>query len=312
MSEEKEAPFNFNSAAAHSGAGDDKEGQRPLPKDAFRKALNRHGYGFQYAALKEAERLWQTGKSQWVPWVPEFPVEVQGSGTRIDFVLRHESGNCYLVAECKRANPATANWCFARAWQPQLAEVARQSYAEVAYLFDGDDDGDGCETGLKVLVPSDRIFQVAIEARTGKKGDEHAGGRGEIEDASTQVCRGLNGLIEMFYRRKDRLLQLPAWIGFVPTIFTTARLLTTDVDISTANLSSGEITAIPSDLSEKDWLWYDYPQSPGLKHALPSESKSRDLREVVFHDYIRRIAIVGSDGLGPFLCMETWKLFGVK
>ena len=45
-------------------------------KQAFSKALNRHGYGFQYRVLKEAWEL--CGRdSKWVFKVGEFPVEVR-------------------------------------------------------------------------------------------------------------------------------------------------------------------------------------------------------------------------------------------
>lgn len=51
----------------------------------------------------------------------EFPVESE-KGTRVDFVLERKASNSYkrlfLVAECKRANPATANWCFVKSPYP--------------------------------------------------------------------------------------------------------------------------------------------------------------------------------------------------
>ena len=93
-------------------------------------------------------------------------------------------------------------------------------------------------------------------------------------------------------------------------IFTTARLLATDTDLSAADPKSGELSELASALEERDWLWYDYPQSPGLKHSIPSMNKSSDLREVLFHDYIRRIAVVSPAGLEAFLGMDVWDLLG--
>lgn len=87
---------------------------------SFAKVLNRHGYGFQFSVLKKADELARQRKSAWDFEVCEFPVE-GGPGTRIDFVLsrppRRGDGSKYyfLIAECKRANPALSNWCFARA-----------------------------------------------------------------------------------------------------------------------------------------------------------------------------------------------------
>jgi len=82
---------------------------------SFSKVLDRHGYGLQYAILKVAERLWSEGKSRWLFEACEFPVEVQGKGTRIDFLLKYQGGSAFMVAECKRADPRFSRWCFVRA-----------------------------------------------------------------------------------------------------------------------------------------------------------------------------------------------------
>jgi hypothetical protein len=87
---------------------------------SFAKVLNRHGYGFQFSVLKKADELRKQGRSMWRLEACEFPVEVQGAGTRVDFVLeRGDHGSrrrpLYMLAECKRANPALSNWCFVRA-----------------------------------------------------------------------------------------------------------------------------------------------------------------------------------------------------
>src|SRR4030043_1645904 len=91
---------------------------------AFEKTLNRHGYGFQYSVLKKAKQLFEDGRSPWIFEPSEFPVSVQGRDVHIDFILRwyrkgmtlaEYSIPVYLVAECKRADPALKYWCFARA-----------------------------------------------------------------------------------------------------------------------------------------------------------------------------------------------------
>jgi hypothetical protein len=57
-------------------------------KRSFNNQLDRHGYGFHYSVLSWAEELnTRRGASQWVFEVCEFPVAVQGIGTRIDFIL---------------------------------------------------------------------------------------------------------------------------------------------------------------------------------------------------------------------------------
>jgi hypothetical protein len=92
----------------------------------FQNVLNSHGYGFQYSVLKEVARLaYEVRSASWIPKVPEFPVEVQGHDTRIDFILKHARLPFYLVAECKRANPSLANWCFAKMDITPSADIFR-------------------------------------------------------------------------------------------------------------------------------------------------------------------------------------------
>ena len=81
----------------------------------LRKALNTHGYSYQYAVLEEGRRLNAARKSPWIFEVAEFPVNASGRDTQVDFILRHCDKPIYLIAECKRANPALADWCFAKA-----------------------------------------------------------------------------------------------------------------------------------------------------------------------------------------------------
>ncbi|HEX8398250.1 MAG TPA: hypothetical protein VF644_12540, partial [Pyrinomonadaceae bacterium] len=74
-------------------------------KDSFQKVLNSHGFGFQYAVIEAAENLYTEKKSAWFFEVTEFPVEVQGEGTHIDFILNRKQLNapnngkqCLLLA----------------------------------------------------------------------------------------------------------------------------------------------------------------------------------------------------------------------
>jgi hypothetical protein len=88
----------------------------------FAKYLSRHGHGFQYAVIKHlrdliaAERIVMV-KNFWRLLMSELPVESE-RGTRVDFVLERKVYESYkrlfIVAECKRANLVTANWCFVK------------------------------------------------------------------------------------------------------------------------------------------------------------------------------------------------------
>jgi hypothetical protein len=188
----------------------------------FQTALNRHGHPFQYAVIRPANELCVQKRSGWLFVFSEFPVEVQGGHTRIDFVLsqsyRGGIGPCrLLIAECKRADPALSNWLFAR------APYVNRDSAPNSILTD-------CvKREQRILTTSvgrnsisENIYHIAFEVKGAETGDSTATGRRTIEDAATQVMRGLNGLIECF-SKNPRYLANDVPVEFIPAIFTTAK-----------------------------------------------------------------------------------------
>jgi len=280
--------------------------EQPDITSLFEKALSRHGYGFQYAVLREAEALFVKQESPWIPWVPEFPVEVQGKGTRIDLIFKHNRRQLYLVCECKRANPSLANWCFARAPWPDDSGFSNYSYMELIQY-----DGNQVRFGLNTLLSTENIFQIAIEVRTNKKGDAQGGSTDEIEAAATQVCRSYNGLINFFSgERVHSLINVNEPVGFMSVIFTTANIFASEAEVISPDITSGEIEKLNPGLTRRDWIWYDYPQSPGIKHSVRDSNPSSYLREIFYREYIRRIAIVNPSGIGSFLGSQLWRYRG--
>ena len=128
----------------------------------FKRVLNTHGYPFQEAVLRRIGEV----ESEWEAWLPEFPVSVQDHSTRIDIVLTTESKDRFIVCECKRANPAIANWCFAESQlRVRESSLARQAYAETLL-----NRGDGTiQVHYKILSPSQNIYHFAVEAKTKNK-----------------------------------------------------------------------------------------------------------------------------------------------
>ncbi|HVF58817.1 MAG TPA: hypothetical protein VNJ70_03270 [Thermoanaerobaculia bacterium] len=275
-----------------------------LVEAGFRKALDRHGYGFQYAVLRHVQELRKQG-SPWYPVVAEFGVEAKGRDTRIDFVLHNNLPNIFLVCECKRANPAVANWCFAQADWPQKDYYSGTSSASVVRRTS---EGHVLAT-RQGLLPTQNAYQVGLEVRTGDLGDTGGSGRGEIEDAATQVCRGLNGLME-FLRDREDLLPRGKAAAFVPAVFTTASLWSSSVDLGTAEISTGRLTAENVKLDKSEWLWFDYPQSPGITHSILHASVRSELTDAFYAEALRRIAIVSADGIRAFLESGLWTFRG--
>ena len=267
----------------------------------FKRVLNTHGYPFQEAVLR---RIGAAG-SRWEAWLPEFPVSIQGHSTRIDIVLTTEERDKFIICECKRANPAIANWCFAKSqlWVPN-SDFDGQVYAETLQA-----PRNGIiRVHYKNLYRSSNIYHIAVEAKTGSKGDGAGFGKGQIEEAAGQVCRGLNGLIDVFYKHGliNEVDNKEKEILFVPMIVTTANLYVTEDDLSLASIESGELGQHHLHVSKDKWLWYRYHQSPALKHEVPVRSGAKDLGEVLFYKYARTIAIVTPEGLQDFLRNRFW------
>lgn len=262
----------------------------------FQRALDSHGYGFQHAVFQTALRLRQDGKSPWIPSVMEFPVSVQSDGTRVDVILQHETARLYLIGECKRVNPALSNWCFIRA--PFLRSGTPGTGSAIEML--GFDDRGIQTTAVPYNVAPDDVYHVALEVKTNLKGDPCSSGRGEIESASTQVCRALNGMINLF-GQNSRLFDLRQGMGFLPVIFTTANLFVSQGNLEQADVETGKLDISNFPLKPSKWLYYHYPQSPGLKHSILSGDRSRTLQDILYHTYVKTIAIVSADGIPEFL-----------
>src|SRR5262249_48165572 len=94
-------------------------------------------------------------------------------------------------------------------------------------------------------------------------------------------------------------------VSLLPVIFTTAQLWTSAVDLKTADLHKGTVV-LEEAPAPQDWLFYQYPQSPGLKHEVQRGTISQNpFSNMVARDFIRSVAIVSPGGLREFL-EEVW------
>ncbi len=275
---------------------DDEAYQRKV-EAGFNKILNSHGYGFHYAVLKRAAELYSEGKSTWKFEVAEFPVEIQGTPTRIDFILRRRYGlPFYLIAECKRANPALSNWCFVR------APYTRRNQGLEGFTYERVKIGE-----KRILLAyaqkhavHDGPYHIGLEVKSNEKGDSIGSGRGMIEEASTQISRGLNGMVR-FLSSSPQMLSAEQDASFIPVIFTTAQLWVSDIDLSSADLQTGNINITEESFNRKKWLLYQYHLSPGLKHSFARTDEPSDLIGLMEHQYVRTIGIVSPSGIEEFL-----------
>jgi hypothetical protein len=276
-----------------------EDAQEQKVAGGLRKVLNRHGYGFHYSVLQRAASLHEERRSKWMFEVAELPVEVQGAGTRIDFILRERTRRLYLLAECKRANPALSNWCFVRApYYRRNQEEGRVVVEEARASLGGE-----VFTRTSTLTSTKKLYHLGLEVRSGEKGDPSGSGRGAIEEAATQVCRGLSGMVN-FLSAHPQILQFDQRDAFLPVIFTTARIWTSEVDLGSADLQTGELELGTTAVTEEPWIWFQYHLSPGLKHSISADEVPTELGDILDLKYVRTIAVVNSSGIENFLVQE--------
>lgn len=274
--------------------------------NSFVSVLNRNGYGFHYSVIKKAKELVDSGKSQFWFEASEFPVEVQGANTRIDFILKKMSdggkwlNTVFMVAECKRVNPAYSNWCFIKSpFTNRNYPVSDNKLIIETLLRDDEEDGKILNFARKDFY-IENSYHIGFEARANKPGDSKGETGQAIENAATQVLRGMNGFIQTM-NKENHIWKKSYKASFLPVIFTTADLVVSDVDISTANLQTGEISIMPEQVKTVPWLYYQYSMSPGLKHSINSKEETREISELLIRDYLRTIPIVSANGVEDFL-----------
>jgi hypothetical protein len=154
------------------------------------------------------------------------------------------------------------------------------------------------------------IYSVGFALKTQAPGDAHPVSmeRDPLESACTQVCTGLNGFMETLLseERYREAIEDAHLVQFLPVVFTTAKLYTSTVDLGSAELESGELR-LEEDPCSPDWLYYQYPQSPDLKHSLRRGSLSGDtLATRLTRDFVRSIGISSGGGITRFL-EEGWR-----
>ncbi|HEX8174102.1 MAG TPA: hypothetical protein VF543_03165 [Pyrinomonadaceae bacterium] len=278
-------------------------------RKGFEKILNSHGYGFQYRIIELVSQLRRQDDplSAWLFEVAEFPVNI-GAGTRIDFILKRSRRNdvedkrpFYLLSECKRANPALSNWCFIRVPYTKLTGYANCLILEAARL----DETNRLTAAARVIPHTqEQFYEIAIEVKSDEKGDPNGEGRGVIEKASTQVLQGLNGMIN-FLKSHIYLMGEHRSAFFLPVIFTTAKLWVSNADLRSTDLLTGELDISQSEFKSEPWVFYQYHQSPGLKHFASPEEQPQKLGEIMESEYVRTIAIVNAEGIENFLIWSS-------
>jgi hypothetical protein len=274
----------------------------------FADALNRHGHPFQNSIIALADALLSHGASNWKPEVMEFPVAI-GLGTRIDLILLHCRTGVRFIVECKRVNTAYSCWLFAKA--RKVFRDLRDNFIAEQVRYE---EGIFTANGLIVQgVPEPQFYQIAHQIRTPNKTKENGPNNDAIEDAATQVCRGMNGLVNFYQNHHEALKAHPTNERvLIPAIFTTADLYTTDIDLSESHSNTGTINPDLLTASQTPFLYYQYHLSPGIKHGAPPANTFQELAHTLAAEYVRTIPIVSASGIEAFLKLFELDNFGRK
>jgi hypothetical protein len=274
--------------------------------ERFGATLNSHGYSFQAAVITLAKQLYEGGMNQslWKFRAAEFPVEVREKPTRIDLIMEHRLKPIHMVVECKRVNPAYSSWCFVSApiiggdSMPTIIteRMSRMNNSKLEQMPFG-------VSAKPYLYNKQRLYNIVIEVKTEKKGDQNGGKLDVCEEAATQVCRGMNGYIETLLERRE------LWGGgdaveIFPVIFTTAEIYVSDVNLTLTDVTTGEIDLTETKLTQMPWVMYQYHMSPGLKHSKQTFSLSRrrpSLQTIMEDEFVRMIPVVSANGIQDFL-----------
>jgi hypothetical protein len=277
-------------------------GSEDISAESVRAALGKHGYGFQYAVIREIRRLYRPGAA-WQVDGTEFPVQVRGVSTHVDLTARSKHG--LLVCECKRVDPALGIWCFGRSVLATSYDREGQVIIHETLSF-GDPEHDFVVDRRDPRVLSDAQYHVALEIKTNEKGESQGTNRGALEDAITQALKGVSGVTNAIAEQR-RLMGSADRLTIIPVIITTARLVTCETDLSTADLATGRLPE-RVEITERPWLWFRRASTPALRHEqvvrLPKDVEFSGFNETLNMLLVRSIGIVSTaseDGLERFL-----------
>lgn len=276
----------------------------PNLAEGFVKILNRYGFAFQHAAIAVAEDAFKNANSGFAFEAAEFPVDVDGRETKIDFVLRHVMKPLLMVCECKRVNPNIANWCFAK------APYVHREPTNDALIFDLIQRfPDNLHINPTQIHTNLSPYHIAVEMRTSpappasgtQPSPEGGSGRADFEKAVQQVLLGTNGLLNFFFFRGDlgKSAVGPKLI-LLPVIVTTAQLWASNIDLKETDLVTGNFPASKAHLEAAKWLAYNEHMSPALKFAGASKSAGGEISSALHADFIRTIFVVSAAHLREF------------
>lgn len=240
--------------------------------------LNEHGFLFQEKCAEVLQH--NTHKTKWRVHTTEYPVSIKDRDSRVDIILRDESGNShqiYAIVECKRVDPTRGYWLFGNPLgtysQPLLINVCEKEtspsgrhigkhirYAQLKLHFDDI---------ATYLIDN---WWLEIVKKGGKQSYDAT--PKPIEDAFTQVCIGVSGIAQeqetQWRKNPEKFSAL-----FIPVVITTAPLYVATYDLKDVDLASGRIERDKvyfgprgQEAEKMEWILVDYGASRRISPEL--------------------------------------------
>jgi len=256
---------------------------------AFKATLDGHGHAFQSAFVSHVRHMDQR---IWSVLGEEVPVTVGTHETHIDCVLSAvREAITILIVECKRADPARAAWCFARA-----KERGELGWVEIAMRQDYGASRLSSFPKIVATRPSPCHVGHAIKTPE-EKGAGVGAHQGPIDTAATQALQSMSGFVNAAIENQP-FVQTHALL--IPCVVTTAALFVTPRDLADANLAKGTMRE-GLELERHDWVWYQVTLSRSLHHKAPGRfSKVPDVRAYTELGHQRSVAIVTATAFEAF------------
>jgi hypothetical protein len=281
-------------------------------QSVVKNKLNQHGYAFAQAVFKIFKEQFTKQQSQWSFQTMEQPFEVKNNSGRIDIVLKDAKRDIYLVVECKRANPATKNWCFFRIPVMRFNRTNNPFIAQQIFLSVDQVNGPVSyrTDSVDLTYHTDKdTYHLGIETKTNEVGNSSGSTKSdEIEHDLSQVCKGMNGLVELIIS-KPSTYPSNRKITIIPLIITTANLFTSDANLENASILTGNYED-DLNLTQAKWLYLQYPQTPGIIHKYNILSNN-DLPSLYDSEFLRTVCIVNASHLSNFLKAFNSDLFNI-
>lgn len=268
----------------------------------FKETLDKHGHTFHHSILRRVEELQRQDLTKWGLVGSEYPVENKGNNSHIDFVLKHFRGFTYLIAECKKADPARANWCFVKT--PYNWRDERETYIQIDKIVDSKlQNGSISRKLTTTLAPTRRnIMNLGVEVKTGQTGDGFPSpDKSPINAAISQVLRNTSGLLNTFYNSDFSLKDAGTNpFRFIPVVFTTAQIWVSNVDLGTGNINDGTLPNNDIEAENVDWIWFNYNRPNLLSPEIELSQNSKISLSDEYYQFLRTVAIVSPSGIDSF------------